>query len=61
MCQRALDFPEELLEFTENNQFSETGKETALIETITLIMQNEQNENILTTGHLLGPLADLSK
>lgn len=61
MCQRALDFPEELLEFTENNQFSETGKETALMETITLIMQNEQNENILTTGHLLGPLADLSK
>lgn len=61
MCQLALDFPEELLEFTENNQFSETGKETALMETITLIMQNEQNENILTTGHLLGPLADLSK
>lgn len=61
MCQRALDFPEELLEFTENNQFSETGKETGLMETITLIMQNEQNENILTTGHLLGPLADLSK
>lgn len=50
-------------ELPECSQLSEAGKETASMETMALRMQNgfhHKYENVLTTGHVLGPSTDLA-